>query len=77
MFVRDMKDRNCSTLHEYYVAEDGRTLLARNYDGPGWCPPGGAVTFESLKGNREVTHQGFTFRHSGDTLSDIAFDTKL
>jgi len=57
---------------EWYVAETGRTIFFRRYNGPGYAKPGSSGNFESLAGNFEVEFHGIRFRHWYDCIPDIA-----
>ena len=59
---------------EWYVAETGRTVFFRRYNGQGYAKPESPRSFESLAGNLEVEFQGITFRHSYDCIPDIALE---
>ncbi len=59
---------------EWYVAETGRTVFFRRYNGPGWRKPERPGSFESLAGQLEVKFQGITFRHWYDCIPDIALE---
>ena len=65
-------DRVPTVYAEWYVAETGRTVFFRRYNGPGWRVAGKAGSFESLAGGKEVEHQGITYRHWYDCIPDIA-----
>ncbi len=65
-------DGSPASYAEWYVADTGRTVFFRRYNGPGYAAPGSPRSFESLAGEREVQFQGITFRHSYDCLPDIA-----
>lgn len=65
-------DNTPATYAEWYVAENGRTVFFRRYNGPGYAKPESPRSFESLAGNLEVEFQGITFRHSYDCIPDIA-----
>jgi hypothetical protein len=64
-------------LAEWYVADSGRTVLFRRYNGPGWRKPGAPGSFEALEGNLEVTYEGIRFRHWYDCIPDHALESAL
>ena len=73
--ARHSRDPNLPvTCAEWYVAETGRTVFFRRYNGLGYREPDKPTSFESLAGNLEVGYQGITFRHFYDCIPDIAFD---
>jgi hypothetical protein len=51
---------------QYYVADNGRTIFFRRYNGP--THPG----YEDLTGHPEIEYQGITWRHWYDSIPDIA-----
>ena len=67
-------DRSPAVYAEWYIAEHGRTVLFRRYNGPGYREPKEATSFESLAGSMEVEHQGIVFRRAYDCIPDIALD---
>jgi hypothetical protein len=69
---RKTKDGSPATYAEWYVADNGRTVLFRRYNGPGYAAPDELRSFESLEGEEEVEYAGITFRHSYNCLSDIS-----
>jgi RNA polymerase sigma factor (sigma-70 family) len=64
-------------LAEWYVAEGGRTVLFRRYNGCGWREPGAPGSYEALEGNLEVEYRGIGFRHWYDCLPDHALERAL
>ena len=68
-------DGSPSTFAEWYIADTGRTVLFRRYNGAGYAKPDGPRSFESLEGAIEVEHQGKVFRHSYHCIPDIAVQT--
>lgn len=55
------------SLAEYYVADTGRTILFRRYDGPA------SSRYDAeLKPNRTLEHRGVAWRHFYDSLPDHA-----
>jgi hypothetical protein len=64
-------------LAEWYVADSGRTVFFRRYNGPGWRKPESPGSFESLAGNVEVEFQGTRFRHWYDCIPDHALEKAL
>jgi len=65
-------DGSPATFAEWYIAEEGRTVFFRRYNGPGYARPDQPRSFESLAGTVEVQFKGITFRHSYDCIPDIA-----
>ena len=61
-------------LAEWYVAEGGRTVFFRRYNGPGYCAADKPRSFESLAGELEIEFEGTPFRHSYDCLPDVALE---
>ena len=57
---------------EWYVAESGRTVFFRRYNGRGFREPSAPTSFESLEGSLEAEYEGLAFRHAYDCISDIA-----
>jgi hypothetical protein len=57
-------DEDQTVLAEYYVADTGRTVYLRRYNGPGYWK------YEELRGHPEVTYRGMQFRHWYDCLPD-------
>lgn len=68
------KDGSPAAYAEWYVAETGRTVFFRRYNGPGYAKPGQFRSFESLEGNLDVEYQGITFRHSYDCMPDVSLE---
>jgi len=64
-------------LAEWYVAEHGRTVFFRRYNGPGWRKAGAKGSFESLEGNLEVEYEARRFRHWYDCIPDHALESAL
>lgn len=54
------------SLLEYYVAENGRTVLARRYNSPA------ANNYADLAGNPELEFHGLSWRHWYDTIPEHA-----
>jgi RNA polymerase sigma factor (sigma-70 family) len=65
-------DASPASYAEWYIAETGRTLFFRRYNGPGYAASGSPRSFESLAGAKEIESHGVAFRHSYDCLSDVA-----
>jgi hypothetical protein len=57
---------------EWYVAETGRTVFFRRYNGEGYADPDRPRSFESLEGATEIEFGGKVFRHSYDCVPDVA-----
>jgi RNA polymerase sigma factor (sigma-70 family) len=66
-----------TVLAEWYVAESGRTVFFRRYNGPGWRKAGEKGSYEALEGNLEVEHEGRRFRHWYDCIPDHALESAL
>jgi RNA polymerase sigma factor (sigma-70 family) len=64
-------------LAEWYVADSGRTVFFRRYNGPGWREPGSPGSFEALEGNIEVEYEGCRFRHWYDCIPDHTLESAL
>jgi RNA polymerase sigma factor (sigma-70 family) len=64
-------------LAEWYVADSGRTVFFRRYNGLGWREPGATGSFEALEGNVEVEYEGVRFRHWYDCIPDHALESAL
>ena len=71
------KDNAPAALAEWYVAETGRTVFFRRYNGAGYAAPDKPRSFESLQGNREIEFEGKPFRHAYDCIPDIALERML
>ncbi len=67
-------DGSPAVLAEWYVAEMGRTVFFRRYNGRGFKKPESPISFESLAGNLEVEFEGKVFRHFYDCIPDIALE---
>jgi RNA polymerase sigma factor (sigma-70 family) len=66
-----------AVLAELYVADTGRTVFFRRYNGPGWREAGKAGSFESLAGNLQVAYEGHRYRHWYDCIPDHAIERAL
>jgi RNA polymerase sigma factor (sigma-70 family) len=64
-------------LAQWYVADSGRTVFFRRYNGPGWRERGAPGSFEALEGNIEVEYEGCRFRHWYDCIPDHALESAL
>jgi hypothetical protein len=63
-----------SVYAEWYIAQTGRTVLFRRYNGPGWRLPENPSSFESLAGRPEIKYHGITFRHWSDSIPHTALE---
>ncbi len=52
------------TFSEYFVADTGRTICFRRFNGPSYR------VYEELKGNPEIVKAGVVWRHWYDCLPD-------
>ena len=60
------KDQEKPTMAEYYIADTGRTVYFRRYNGSGWG------NYDDLVGHPEVEFEGVIWRHWYDCLPDHA-----
>ena len=65
-FLWAFKDQEKPTMAEQYIADTGRTVYFRRYNGPGWG------NYENLAGHPEVEFAGIIWRHWYNCLPDHA-----
>ncbi len=68
------RDGSAAAYAEWYVANTGRTVFFRRFNGEGYAEGGSPRSFESLAGNIEVEYEGKLFRHSYDCIADVALE---
>ena len=59
---------------EWFVAENGRTVFFRRYNGKGYTEAGKPKSFEWLEGSAEVEFGALRFRHVYDCIADFALE---
>lgn len=64
-------DEEQNTLAEYYVADTGRTVFFRRYNGPTYR------NYEELAGNPTLEYEGTAWRHWYDCIPDHALITDV